>query len=231
MVSCTYNLLGSSHTDFCKDHAPRHNSELINLPLLQTPSHCIADFCLVPIGTGNPSVSHEIAEVQRILKRCGLHYEMNSSGTTVEGPWDEVMKIIGQAHSYLHGNGVLRIQTDIRVGTRTDKKNQTAQDKINAVNAHLSSQPLPQHQQQPDDGMPTPPTMQDNTPRGLRHSIPTNMDSVIAPNLEQMVAPPQHMHMPPPFHPHHPMTHMEPPRLPSTSLPGYNNVNGLASQK
>jgi uncharacterized protein YqgV (UPF0045/DUF77 family) len=42
------------------------------------------------------------------------------------------MKVIGQAHAMLHANGVVRIQSDIRVGSRTDKK-QTAQDKVDAV--------------------------------------------------------------------------------------------------
>lgn len=35
-----------------------------------------------------------------------------------EGPWDEVMRLIGQAHSMLHKKGIMRIQTDIRVGSR-----------------------------------------------------------------------------------------------------------------
>ena len=35
-----------------------------------------------------------------------------------EGSWDEVMKLIGQAHTLVHQNGVLRVQTDIRAGTR-----------------------------------------------------------------------------------------------------------------
>ena len=211
---------------------PRHNSEMINLPLLQTPSHCIADFCLVPIGTGNPSVSHEIAEVQRILKRSGLHYEMGSSGTTIEGAWDDVMRIIGQAHSYVHSNGVHRIQTDIRVGSRTDKK-QTPQDKVNAVNAHLNNQPMAHTQPQPNETMPGTADMTDNTPRGFRQSMPTNMDAVIAPNLDQMVGggPPSHPMQIPPFHPHHHMApHMEPPRLPSTTLSGYSNVGGLQNK-
>lgn len=42
------------------------------------------------------------------------------------------MKVIGQAHAMLHANGVVRIQSDIRVGSRTDKK-QTAEDKVEAV--------------------------------------------------------------------------------------------------
>lgn len=46
------------------------------------------------------------------------------------------MAVIGQCHSLLHANGVVRIQSDIRVGTRTDKK-QTAGDKVSAVEALL----------------------------------------------------------------------------------------------
>lgn len=37
---------------------------------------------------------------------------------STEGSWDEVMKVIGQAHVMLHEKGVVRIQTDIRVGSR-----------------------------------------------------------------------------------------------------------------
>lgn len=55
-----------------------------------------------------------------------------------EGSWTEVMNVIGQAHAVLHSRGIVRIQSDIRVGTRTDKT-QTAQDKIDAVNRILGS--------------------------------------------------------------------------------------------
>lgn len=35
-----------------------------------------------------------------------------------EGSWDDVMRLIGQAHTMLHRKGIVRIQTDIRVGSR-----------------------------------------------------------------------------------------------------------------
>ena len=38
----------------------------------------------------------------------------------VEGSWDGVMRLIGQAHMMLHEKGIVRIQTDIRVGSRYD---------------------------------------------------------------------------------------------------------------
>lgn len=55
-----------------------------------------------------------------------------------EGSWDEVMRVIGQAHALLHKNGVVRIQSDIRVGTRTDKK-QSFEDKVTAVEKLLAA--------------------------------------------------------------------------------------------
>lgn len=50
------------------------------------------------------------------------------------------MTLIGQAHTLLHEKGVVRIQTDIRVGSRTDKT-QTMQDKVAAVEKLLAEDP------------------------------------------------------------------------------------------
>ena len=50
---------------------------------LDTPPKCTADFCLIPIGTPTASVSAQIADVQRLLKKSGLKYSMHSAGTTV----------------------------------------------------------------------------------------------------------------------------------------------------
>ncbi|KAF2646492.1 hypothetical protein P280DRAFT_525308 [Massarina eburnea CBS 473.64] len=103
-----------------------------DLTTLPTPPACTADFCLIPLGTPTASVSKEVAQVQRLLKRSGLNYSMHSAGTTVEGSWDDVMRVIGQCHAMLHQNGVVRIQSDIRVGSRTDKK-QGFKDKVETV--------------------------------------------------------------------------------------------------
>ncbi|KAI1640906.1 YkoF-like protein [Biscogniauxia mediterranea] len=97
-----------------------------------TPERCYADFCLIPVGTGSTSVAEEVAEVQRLLRASGLTYTMHSAGTTVEGSWDQVMKVIGQAHSLVHSRGVVRVQT-------TDK-NQTAKDKVKRVEDLLGKQ-------------------------------------------------------------------------------------------
>jgi uncharacterized protein YqgV (UPF0045/DUF77 family) len=112
----------------------------MNYSSIKTPQRAYADFCLIPVGTGSPSVAKEVAEVQRLLKASGLKYTMHSAGTTVgksgvcallshlvylgttdvntEGSWDEVFKVIGQAHSLVHQTGAVRVQTSMRVGTR-----------------------------------------------------------------------------------------------------------------
>ncbi|KAM0243105.1 hypothetical protein ACHAP5_006895 [Fusarium lateritium] len=104
---------------------------------IATPESCYADFCLLPIGTGNASVAEEIAEVQRVLKASGLKYTLHSAGTTVEGSWDEVMAAVGKAHAVVHRRGVVRVQSSMRVGSRTDKA-QTAEAKVQRLEAILA---------------------------------------------------------------------------------------------
>ncbi|KAL8793181.1 MAG: hypothetical protein Q9195_004211 [Heterodermia aff. obscurata] len=71
----------------------------------------------------------------RKAMRTGAAISAAAEATEVkclEGSWDEVMRLIGQAHVMLHHQGIVRIQTDIRVGSRTDKK-QSFGDKVKAV--------------------------------------------------------------------------------------------------
>ncbi|KAJ4230055.1 UPF0045 protein M15 [Fusarium solani] len=105
---------------------------------LATPESCYVDFCLLPLGTGSVSVAEDIAEVQKVLKASGLKYTLHSAGTTVEGSWDEVMAAVGKAHAAVHKRGVVRIQSSMRVGSRTDKK-QTAADKVKRVEDILAA--------------------------------------------------------------------------------------------
>ncbi|KAI9459442.1 hypothetical protein BJY52DRAFT_368091 [Lactarius psammicola] len=80
----------------------------------------VADFCLVPIGTGpDPSVAEYIAECARILDKSGLKYQMHGYGTNLEGPWSAVSQAIHDCHAAVHAKGASRIATDIRIGTRS----------------------------------------------------------------------------------------------------------------
>ncbi|KAH3682985.1 hypothetical protein WICPIJ_006045 [Wickerhamomyces pijperi] len=88
------------------------------------------------MGKSTPSVSDEVAKVELYIQKSGLKHTLHSAGTTIEGTWDEVMNLIGQLHQHLHDEGILRVQSDIRVGTRIDK-DQSAKDKIDVVLAKM----------------------------------------------------------------------------------------------
>ncbi|TBU50319.1 hypothetical protein BD309DRAFT_908126 [Dichomitus squalens] len=84
--------------------------------------YAVADFCLIPIGTGEPSVAEYIAECVRVLEKTGLKFKMHGYGTNLEGPWSQVVQAIHDCHAAVHAKGASRIATDIRIGTRVDRE-------------------------------------------------------------------------------------------------------------
>ncbi len=97
--------------------------------------HVIVDFTIVPVGTGL-SLSPYVAEVERVLARSGLTHVLHANGTNVEGEWDAVMATIKACHEALHAMGVVRLHTDIKLGTRTDRAQHMA-EKVVSVKAKL----------------------------------------------------------------------------------------------
>jgi uncharacterized protein (TIGR00106 family) len=96
----------------------------------------LVDVCVVPMGVG-VSVSKYVVECEKIFAAAGLNHQMHSYGTNVEGDWDEVMAAIKLCHETVHGMGVPRIGTTIRLGTRTDRE-QSMQDKIDSVTSKMN---------------------------------------------------------------------------------------------
>lgn len=47
------------------------------------------------------------------------------------------MTTIGKVHTMVHRTGVVRVYTNVRVGTRTDKR-ESMEEKVASVNAKLS---------------------------------------------------------------------------------------------
>ncbi|KAF7338028.1 hypothetical protein MVEN_02026700 [Mycena venus] len=95
--------------------------------------YAVADFCLIPIGTGESSVAEYIAECQRILSKSGLTYKVYPQATIVVKPtfetphnppcpWSAVSKAIHDCHAAVHARGAPRVATDIRIGTRVDRQ-------------------------------------------------------------------------------------------------------------
>lgn len=96
----------------------------------------IVDFCLVPVGAG-VSVSEHVAACQRIFVKAGLTTHLHAYGTNVEGEWERVFEAIRECHETVHGMGVPRISSTIKLGTRTDR-DQTMAQKVRSVEEKLS---------------------------------------------------------------------------------------------
>jgi uncharacterized protein (TIGR00106 family) len=98
----------------------------------------IAEFTIVPIGVG-VSLSEYVAECERILNESGLTHELHANGTNLEGEWELVLAAIKSCHERLHGMGVPRISTIVKIGTRTDRE-QVMSEKVTSVQSKLEEQ-------------------------------------------------------------------------------------------
>lgn len=92
----------------------------------------IADICVVPLGTSSPSVSEQVAHVERIFARFPLKTSIHANGTSIEGSWDDVSSAIKAMHEEVHASGIERIHCNMRWGSRTDKT-QTMEEKISKL--------------------------------------------------------------------------------------------------
>ena len=97
--------------------------------------HLIADIAIIPLGVGN-SLSYYVAACERVLTEAGLDPQLHANGTNVEGEGDEGMAALKRCHEVLHEMGAPRVATNVRFGTRTDKK-QSRGDKIASVKKKL----------------------------------------------------------------------------------------------
>ncbi|XVJ52204.1 MAG: MTH1187 family thiamine-binding protein [Vampirovibrio sp.] len=99
--------------------------------------HVIVDLCVVPLGVG-VSVSSYIAICERVIQQFGLTHHLHAYGTNIEGDWDDVMACIKACHEAVHQEGVPRISSTIKLGTRVDRS-QSMADKVSSVESKLDA--------------------------------------------------------------------------------------------
>lgn len=80
----------------------------------------VAEIQVIPIGVG-VSVRAEVQRAHELLSGAGLHVELHANGTNVEGELSDILAAIQRVHEVLHDEGVVRISTAVKIGTRTDK--------------------------------------------------------------------------------------------------------------
>jgi uncharacterized protein (TIGR00106 family) len=96
----------------------------------------ILQISVVPIGTGETSLSAYVADCIRILKKEKVRYELTSMGTNIEGDLKDLFKIAFEMHQTPFKKGALRVLTTLKIDDRRDKKG-TLEGKKKAVQNKL----------------------------------------------------------------------------------------------
>lgn len=98
----------------------------------------IVDVSIIPVGTGNPSVSEYVAEVQKVLEKNAdrVKYQLTPMNTVIEGDLPVLLEVIQQMHEVPYTKGAKRVATTIRIDDRRDKQS-TMEKKLNSVRSKL----------------------------------------------------------------------------------------------
>lgn len=78
----------------------------------------LVSVAISPSGTGD-ELSRDVAQVIKIIRESGLKNRTNSMFTEIEGPWDDVMKVVKDATFVLAEKGIrtgVVLKADIRPG-------------------------------------------------------------------------------------------------------------------
>jgi uncharacterized protein (TIGR00106 family) len=97
----------------------------------------IADLSIVPLGVGL-SLSKYVAACEQVLIDAGLDPKLHAYGSNIEGEWEAVFDALRRCHEVLHEMGAVRVSTNLRCGTRTDR-DQSIDDKVRSVREKLGN--------------------------------------------------------------------------------------------
>jgi uncharacterized protein (TIGR00106 family) len=91
--------------------------------------HATAEIQVVPLGVG-VSVRDQVMQAHQIIADSGLTVEAHAFGTNVEGELSRILEVIQRIHETLHADGVPRLSTAVKIGTRTDKTQTLASKRL-----------------------------------------------------------------------------------------------------
>ncbi len=97
----------------------------------------LAWFSVTPIGTGDASVSEEVARAVDAAEATGVRATTDASGTLLEGSWEECVAALRAACDAVLATAP-RVSVVAKLDVRTDKPEQTGADKLAALQAQRS---------------------------------------------------------------------------------------------
>jgi len=92
---------------------------------------------VIPLGTGNSSVSQYVARAVKILEKEKVSYEATPMGTALEGDLDDILPICRKMHEAVFSDEIGRVYTVMSIDDRRDKKG-TMRGKMEALNKELA---------------------------------------------------------------------------------------------
>jgi uncharacterized protein (TIGR00106 family) len=93
-----------------------------------------ADLTVLALGRPDVSASEYIAEIQRRLARQDrVRYRMHAMGTSLEGASADILALVAELHAVPFEQGVPRVYTVLKLDERTDRPDQTLEDKVDSV--------------------------------------------------------------------------------------------------
>lgn len=75
---------------------------------------------IIPMGTETPSVGSYVADIQELLARSDVEYELNDMGTVLHGNARELLHLAADIHEHPFTTGAQRIVTHIVLDDRRD---------------------------------------------------------------------------------------------------------------
>ncbi|GIX22017.1 MAG: hypothetical protein KatS3mg121_0800 [Gammaproteobacteria bacterium] len=79
-----------------------------------------AEIQVIPLGVG-VSLRRHVQQVVAWLREFPLRVEPHPNGTNLEGELADVLAAAGAVHERLHAEGVVRVLTQLKLETRSDK--------------------------------------------------------------------------------------------------------------
>lgn len=80
-----------------------------------------ADLTILPIGTGNTSISDYVAASEALLKDFpDIRYRLNPTSTSLEGELDRILELVRRMHEAPFSQGAYRVSTSLRIDDRRD---------------------------------------------------------------------------------------------------------------
>lgn len=82
-----------------------------------------ADVSIVPIGTGNTSISDYVAASENLLKAFpDVRYRLSPMSTSLEGELDRILELVRRMHEAPFAEGAYRVSTSLRIDDRRDQQ-------------------------------------------------------------------------------------------------------------